>query len=152
MNLLDLFDGLRPNTIASIAGVGYRDGVPADEAAAGWPLGVVRRPDGDLIVADYHGNRIWRIDRDGILHTFAGDGVPGDSGDGGPAIAARLNNPHDLSLDGEGNLYLSDLGNQTYRRIDHQTGVITRLAGSGKVGRGGDGGPADSACTVTTSC
>jgi sugar lactone lactonase YvrE len=142
MNLLKLIRELRPHSIATIAGVGFRDGIPAKEAAIGWPLGVVRRPDGDLIVADYKGHRLLRIDKDGILHTFAGDGVPGDSGDGGPAIDARLYSPHDLALDKHGNLYFSDLFNHTYRRVDYETGIITRIAGSGRVGRGGEGGPA----------
>lgn len=131
-----------PGTITTIAGVGYRAGIPAREADAGWPMGVARRPDGDLIVIDYHAHRIWRIDRAGILHAFAGDGVPGSSGDGGPAGQARFYYPHDLCQDRHGNLYLSDLGNRTIRRIDYATGVITRVAGNGQAGRGGDGGPA----------
>ncbi len=150
MDLRDFFESMSLMTIDSIAGVGYRDGVPAREADAGWPMGTVRRPDGDLIVVDYQGNRIWRIDGDGMLHTFAGDGVPGDSGDGGPASEARLYHPHDLNMDKDGNVYFSDLGNQTYRRIDYETGVITKIAGSGKVGRGGDGGPATEAELDTT--
>ena len=95
-----------------------------------------------MIVADHFAHRLWRIDGDGILHTFAGDGVPGSSGDGGPASEARFNHPHDLFQDKEGNLYVDDIGNAVYRLIDYETGVITRVAGSGKVGRGGDGGPA----------
>ena len=55
-------------------------GVPAKQAPAGWPLGVVRQVDGDIIVLDHTAHRIWRIDRDGILDTLAGDGVPGDAG------------------------------------------------------------------------
>ena len=133
---------LAPSTMTTVAGAGLREGIPARDADAGWPLGVVRRPDGDLIVADYHAHILWRIDGGGILHRFAGDGVPGSSGDGGPAIDARFDCPHDLAQDKDGNLYLSDLCNQTYRRIDYETGVITRVAGSGKTGRGGDGGPA----------
>ena len=148
---MSLLDDLPPGTITTIAGAGYRDGVPAKDADAGWPLGIVRRPDGDLIVADYKGYRLWRIDGDGILHTFAGDGVPGSAGDGGPAIDARLNGPHDLALDNRGNIYFSDLLNQTFRRIDYETGVITRVAGSGREGRGGDGGPALEAELDTTS-
>ena len=142
MTIDEVLNALPEGHIATIAGAGYRDGIPAKEADAGWPLGVVRRPDGDLIVCDYLGHRLWRIDREGILHTFAGDGVPGDSGDGGLAIDARFDGPHDLAQDKDGNLYVNDLGNYVYRRIDHETGVITRFAGSGKVGRGGDGGPA----------
>ena len=51
---------------------------------------------------------------------------------------------------GEFEFYLSDLGNNTYRRIDYHTGIITRVAGSGKKGRGGDGGPALEAEMDTT--
>ena len=149
MNQPRLFDGLNPNTIVNIAGVGYRDGIPAKDADIGWPMGVVRRPDGDLIVADIRAHRIWRIDQDGILHTFAGDGVPGVSGDGGPAIDARVYTPHDFCLDKEGNLFFSELGARgpdeganTIRRIDYKTGIITRVVGAGVMGRGGDGGPA----------
>ena len=133
---------LSRGAITTIAGVSIRDGIPARNADAGWPLGVVRRPDGDLIVIDYYAHSIWRIDADGILHRLAGDGVPGNSGDGGPALEARFYHPHDLNQDAKGNLYLSDLGNDTIRRIDVETGVITRVAGSGRRGRGGDGGPA----------
>ncbi len=140
MNLVQFFADLPPGTIASIAGVGYSEGIPAAAADAGWPLGVVRLPDGDLIACDYHAHRLWRIDQEGILHTFAGDGVPGNSGDGGPAAKARFFCPHDLSRDREGNLFLSDLCNHTIRRIDYQTGIINRVAGTGQVGRGGDGG------------
>ena len=150
MNLNQFFDEMAEGTISTIAGVGYRTGIPAKEADAGWPFGVVRRPDGDLIVVDYHGHRIFRIDREGVLHAFAGTGVRGNAGDGGPAIDATFNGPHDLTQDKHGNLYLSDLGNQTFRRIDYQTGIITRVAGSGKAGRGGDGGPALEAEMDTT--
>ncbi len=151
MSLIQQLQRLGRGRIATIAGAGYREGVPARDAPSGWTLGVVRRPDGDLIVADYKGHRLWRIDREGILHTFAGDGVPGDEGDGGPAIDARVYGPHDLALDKHGNLYFSDLWNNCYRRIDYETGVITRIAGSGRVGRGGTGGPAVNAEIDTTS-
>ncbi|MBM3265296.1 MAG: SMP-30/gluconolactonase/LRE family protein [candidate division Zixibacteria bacterium] len=142
MNLIDRFRGLAAGRMITLAGVGQRHGIPAKEADAGWPMGVTRNPGGDLIVVDYQWNRIWRIDRDGILHPFAGDGIPGNSGDGGPASEARFYWPHDLTQDRHGNLYLSDLGNYTIRRIDGKTGVVTRVAGSGALGRGGDGGPA----------
>lgn len=142
MRLRDLQTALAPGTIVTVAGAGYRSGVPARDADAGWPMGVARRPDGDLVVVDYQAHRIWRIDRGGTLHPLAGDGVPGDSGDGGPALAARFYHPHDLCQDRHGNLYLSDLGNRTIRRIDYASGVVTRVAGCGRAGRGGDGGPA----------
>ncbi|MCY4544922.1 MAG: hypothetical protein OXD39_06770 [Gemmatimonadetes bacterium] len=142
MSIVKKLQSLPPGEISVIAGVGQRAGIPAREADAGWPMGVARRPDGDLIVIDYQWHRIWRIDRDGTLHAFAGDGIAGNSGDGGPAAEARFRHPHDLNQDRHGNLYLSDLGNNTIRRIDYETGIITRVAGNGEIGRGGDGGPA----------
>lgn len=154
MHLHNFFHTLPANTLSTVAGAGYRTGLPAKEADAGWPLGVVRsvaeRWFGDLIVVDYHAHRLWRIDGTGILHALAGDGIPGATGDGGPASDARFFWPHDLTQDKQGNLYLSDLGNQTIRRIDGKTGIVTRVAGSGKVGRGGDGGPALEAELDTT--
>lgn len=142
MSLNTTLRALPAGQIAVLAGAGFRDGVPARDAPAGWPMGVARRPDGDLIVNDYWGNRIWRIDRRGILHRFGGDGIPGADGDGGPVAEARFREPHDLHQDRHGNLYLSDLGNRTIRRIDYRTGIVTLVAGNGRIGRGGDGGPA----------
>ena len=142
MSLNELFAGMEPGAIVTIAGVGYVEGIPAREAPAGWPMGIARNAAGDLFVVDYWGHRIWRIDTDGVLHEFAGQGVPGNTGDGGPASEARFDQPHDLRIDDDGNLYLSDLGNSTIRRIDADTGIVTTIAGSGKTGRGGDGGPA----------
>ncbi|MAE67978.1 MAG: hypothetical protein CMJ18_27305 [Phycisphaeraceae bacterium] len=136
MSILQRLDALAPGTIATVAGAGYREGIPAKEADAGWPLGVVRLSSGDLVVADYFGQRLWRIDGQGVLHGFAGDGVPGKRGDGGPALDARLNHPHDLCLDRRGNIYVSDTENDTIRRIDPRSGVISLVAGNGKRGRG----------------
>ncbi len=151
MALSDRCQSFLAHTIHTLAGVGYQTGGLARDLDAGWPMGVVRRPDGNLIVVDYHAHRLWRIDHVGILHAFAGDGIPGNRGDGGPAVEARFYWPHDLAQDQAGNLYVADLGNQVIRRIDYQSGIITRVAGSGQVGRGGDGGPA-LAAELDTTC
>lgn len=81
----------------------------------------------------------------GLNENAAGTGEPGDSGDGGPAVKARLNQPFDAAFDASGNLYVSDTGNHRIRRIDAKTGTIATSAGSGKKGFGGDGGPATAA-------
>ena len=152
MNLIESFASQRSGTMATIAGAGMQEGIPARQADAGWPLGVVRWvKTGELIVADYHFHVLWRIDGDGILHRFAGTGIPGYTGDGGAALQARLDCPHDLAQDGEGNIYFSDLKNQVYRRIDADTHTITTIAGSGAIGRGGDGGLATEA-EMDTHC
>ena len=74
-----------------------------------------------------------------------GVGRAGDSGDGGPAASAMLNGPFDVAFDGDGNLYLSDTFNHRVRRVDAETGVISTVAGCGRKGFGGDGGPATEA-------
>jgi DNA-binding beta-propeller fold protein YncE len=74
--------------------------------------------------------------------TIAGMGKPGASGDGGPAERAELNQPFDVAYDASGNLFLSDTFNHRVRRIDAATGVITTVAGNGRKGFSGDGGPA----------
>ena len=90
MAIRKLLDSLETGTIARVAGVGWREGAEAASTDAGWLLGTVRNANGELIVVDYHGHRIFRIDRAGIVHRFAGDGVPGFRGDGGPALEARF--------------------------------------------------------------
>ena len=76
---------------------------------------------------------------DRYVFTFAGTGEAGDGGDGGPATEAQLSEPRGLAVDGSGNLYVADSGNQRIRRIDAE-GVITTIAGTGVRGSSGDGG------------
>jgi hypothetical protein len=93
------------------------------------------------------GNRIRRIDAaSGIISTVAGAVSSGFAGDGGPASAARFDNPTHIAFDRSGNLYISDQWNNRVRRIDAATGIITTVAGNG-MGNGplGDGGPATDA-------
>ena len=152
MNLYNLFQDLPPDTLSTIAGAGMREGVPANEADAGWPLGILRwNKTGELIINDYHMHVVWRIDHNGILHRFAGTGIPGYSGDGGPALQARFHSPHDIAQDKHGNIIINDIENYVYRRIDAKTGIVDTIIGSGRVGRGGDGGPAANA-EMDTHC
>jgi streptogramin lyase len=73
--------------------------------------------------------------------TLAGSGQPGDSGDGGPAAQARINNPYGLTRGSDGALYFCDMENHRIRRVD-RNGIITTVAGTGRSGYSGDGGPA----------
>lgn len=79
------------------------------------------------------------------ISAFAGTGEKGFAGDGGPAAKAKLDQPFDVALDRSGNLYFSDTFNHRIRRVDAKTGVITNVAGNGKKGYAGDGGPATDA-------
>ena len=94
---------------------------------------------GNLYIAGHH--RIRKVDAAGVITTVAGTGTNGYSGDGGPAVAARLNFPYGVALDGAGNLYIADLSNRRIRKVD-AAGVISTVAGGGS---GGDGGPATEA-------
>ena len=67
-----------------------------------------------------------------VITTIAGTGVAGYSGDGGPATAAQLNQPHSIALDPADNVYICDINNNRVRRIDARTGVISTFAGSGE--------------------
>src|SRR5262249_49999290 len=79
------------------------------------------------------------------IDTVAGTGKAGYSGDGGPAIKARLNQPFHCDLDSDGNLYIAEAFNHCIRKVDLRTGIITTIAGTGKKGSTGDGGPATKA-------
>lgn len=142
---------LRAEWIAStLAGTGVAgfagDGGPAKDAQVNDPYGVVRGPDGALWFCEVGGNRIRRIDRDGVITTFAGTGERGHSGDGGPALRATFNRPHEIRFDAAGNLFVADMANHVIRRIDAHTRVVTTVAGVPRErGYSGDGGPATDA-------
>jgi streptogramin lyase len=136
-------------TLSTFAGTGEKggsgDGGPATAAQIDNPFGVVRGPDGAIWFCEYTGQRIRRVAPDGTISTMAGTGAKGYSGDGGPALKATFNLPHEIRFDKEGNYYLTDMTNHAIRRVDTKTGIITTFAGTGKAGYSGDGGPADKA-------
>jgi sugar lactone lactonase YvrE len=111
----------------------------------------INRPKGLEITAttlwfsDGDNNRIRALDlATNVVRTVAGSGPRGATGDGGPAILARLNGPRMISLDAAGNLYIADSFNHRIRRLGTD-GVITTVAGTGVAGFSGDGGPATQA-------
>ncbi len=120
------------------------DGGPATEAQFAAPGGLAVDGSGNLYVSDFNGNRIRRIDAEGVITTIAGTGVRGFSGDGGPATEAQFAVPRGLAVDGSGNLFVVDSSNYRIRRID-AGGMITTIAGTGGRGFSGDGGPATEA-------
>lgn len=136
-------------TISTLAGNGTAggsgDGGPATKAQIDNPFGVVRGPDGAIWFCEYTGQRIRRVAADGTISTIAGTGKKGYSGDGGPALQATFNLPHELRFDTKGDLYVVDMTNHAVRKIDMKTKVITTFAGTGTPGYSGDGGPASQA-------
>jgi RHS repeat-associated protein len=81
----------------------------------------------------------------GIITTIAGDGSYGDTGDGGPAVSAELEQAYGIAVDSQENVYFADFAASVIRKISASTGVITTIAGNGTAGYSGDGGPASSA-------
>jgi len=135
-------------TVTRIAGTGRPgfsgDGGPAIDAELGWVYDLAVDPAGNVYIVDQDNNRIRMVDTHGVITTIAGTGEPGWSGDFGPATDARVDHPWGIALDEGGNVYFTQLPS-VVRRIDVASGVITTVAGSGKAGYGGDGGPATEA-------
>lgn len=131
-------------TISSYAGTGTQgfsgDGGPATLAKLDNPFGVIRGPDGAIWFCEYTGQRIRRIAEDGTISTVAGNGKKGFTGDGGPALEATFNLPHEIRFDASGNLFAVDMSNHVVRKIDMKTKVISTIAGTGQPGYSGDGG------------
>ncbi len=96
---------------------------------------------GNLYIADWHNNRIRKVDTNGIITTVAGDGIYGYSGDGGPAIYASFYSVNTVVVDAAGNLYIADDLNCRIRKVG-TNGIITTVAGNGSIGYSGDGVPA----------
>ncbi|MSU48830.1 MAG: hypothetical protein EXS37_07055 [Opitutus sp.] len=132
-------------TITTFAGTGVQgfsgDGGPATAAQINDPFGLVRGPHGALWFCEYTGQHIRKVARDGTISTVAGNGKVGYAGDGGPAMLASFNKPHELRFDTAGNVFIADMVNNAIRRIDAKTGIITTFAGNGSKGYSGDEGP-----------
>ncbi|MBI2214825.1 MAG: hypothetical protein HYU52_14355 [Acidobacteria bacterium] len=133
--------------ITTLAGTGKRgyngDGIPAISADLFTPADVVVAPSGVFYISQ--NERIRRVGLDGIIETIAGTGREGDSGDGGPATSAQIENVRGMAFDAGGALLLADAHNHRIRRVDLESGIITTIAGVGTAGFAGDGGPATAA-------
>ncbi|PYE47771.1 NHL repeat-containing protein, partial [Paenibacillus barcinonensis] len=139
--------------ITTVAGNGFYgysgDGGPATSARVGIPYGIALDSNDNLYIADTSNQRVRRVDAvTGIITTVAGDGSEGYSGDGGTALSAQLNDPLDVAIDSNGNVYIADSDNESIRKVD-PAGTITTVAGNGPEHWGalndGDGGPATKA-------
>jgi trimeric autotransporter adhesin len=134
--------------ITTVAGTGASgfsgDGGLAVSAQLNRPFGVALDSANNLYIADINNNRIRKVTPAGIITTVAGSGTAGFSGDGSLATSASLFNPHSVTVDSAGNLYIADQGNNCIRKVT-PAGVITTAAGNGTAGFSGDGSQAASA-------
>jgi Bacterial Ig-like domain (group 3)/NHL repeat len=133
----------RAGKITTVAGSGLEgfagDGGPATSALLDTPGGVALDAAGNLFIADTRNDRI-RVVTNGVITTYAGTGVAGFCGDGGPPAAACLLLPMGVAFDSSGGLYIADSGNNRVRLISG--GIISTIAGTAFQGNAGDGGPA----------
>jgi len=132
--------------IGTVAGTGEQgcagDGGPAAAALLNNPFDLAFDPDGSLIFSDTFNHRIRKIDaRTSVISTIAGTGERGFDGDGGPAVAAKLNEPYGVVVDQDGRIFFADRLNRRVRMIA-PNGVVSTLAGDGSGKYSGDGGPA----------
>lgn len=113
-------------TIAGNGTIGYTgDGGPATSAELTLPSGLAVDSGGNIYIADYGNSTVRKVDTKGNISTFAGTGVWGFGGDGGPANKAGLAAPYALAIDLAGNLYVSDLGNTDIRKITTDGNIQT---------------------------
>ena len=141
---------LTRGTITTFAGTGEArhsgDGGSASSAAIHGARAVAVGPDGTVFLLEREGNRLRAVDpKTEVITTRAGTGAKGHTGDGGPALSATFNGPKELAVDREGNILIVDTENHAIRRIDARTGLVSTVAGNGRRGGDGDGGPARAA-------
>jgi hypothetical protein len=121
------------------------DGGPATDAILNEPEGLAVDAAGDLFIADTGNDVIREVTPSGTISTVAGTANPdtsaGDSGDGGPATDAVLDDPTDVAVDAAGDLFISDALGGVIREVT-PGGTISTVAGDGGFGTSGDGGPA----------
>jgi uncharacterized repeat protein (TIGR01451 family) len=128
--------------VSTLAG-GATPSTPAPAASVSIPVsyGVGVDSSGNVYFPSPNLNAVFKADPTGVVTRFAGTGVAGQAGDGGPALSAELNSPNGVAADSLGNVYIADSNNERILKVD-TFGVITTVAGSGSCCYSGDGGPA----------
>jgi sugar lactone lactonase YvrE len=135
--------------IITVAGNGSTtdsgDGGLATSGGLASPEALAVDASGNIFIAEYS-NRVREVVKaTGNIITFAGTGMAGYSGDGGPATAAMLASPYGVAVDASGNVFIADSNNNRIREVVQATGNIITIAGTGAAGSSGDGGPATAA-------
>jgi trimeric autotransporter adhesin len=127
--------------ISTYAGNGIQtyagDYGPPASASLYLPSGMAFDGSGNLYIADT-GNNVIREISNGVISTFAGDGYQGYVGDSGPAVACALNQPTDVTIDSNGNVYIADTANEVIREVLASDGQIFTIVGNGTIGYSGD--------------
>lgn len=131
-------------TVAGNGSSAYSGDGGSATAAGLTPAGVAVGRNGGIDIADANHHRVRQVMFDLFIATVAGNGTPSYSGDGGPATNAALSYPSAVAVDATGSLFIADYGNFRVRKVS-PLGIITTVAGTGRLGYSGDGGKATSA-------
>src|SRR5215831_3386042 len=126
-------------TIAGTAWLFPGNNKPARSAPLGRVAGATFDRAGNLLIGDPDNGQVFKVDTNGVLTVFAGNGFRGYSGDGGPATAASLDAPNSIALDQAGNVYIADGAENRIRKVT-PSGIISTIAGNGAYDDTGDGG------------
>jgi sugar lactone lactonase YvrE len=136
---------MKTNKIHHVAGSGKKgvpdDGADAKSAPLVDPRAACVDRQGNVYILERSGHALRVVDASGKIRTVAGTGKAGNTGDGGDARKATLNGPKHLCVDAEDNVIIADTANHVIRKFTPKDGKIVRLAGTGKKGDSGDGGP-----------
>ncbi len=148
--------GIIVTVVGNVASGHSGDGGPATAAGvATEAASLVFDRAGNYYFCERFDHVVRKVSISGIISTIAGiytgggSGSGGYSGDGGPATAARLNNPAGLAIDSAGNIFIGEIDGGRIRKINAATGIITTIAGNGSyLVDSGDGRPATSAAVM----
>lgn len=137
---------LSTGTITTVAGSGEKgysgDGGPATSARCNEPYEVRFDSAGNMYFVEMQNHLVRRVDaKTKTISTVAGTGMPGFSGDGGPAVMAQFRQPHSIALKGDDELYIADIGNHRVRRLLLKTGTVDTWSGTGEKKATPDGAP-----------
>jgi len=110
-------NGIGDTSLSSPYGGYSGDDGAATAAQLNWPYNIKVDSGGNVFIADTYNNRIRLINSSGIISTIAGNGTKGYDGDGGEATASELSLPYGITVDGSGNVYIVDAGNERIRKV-----------------------------------
>lgn len=147
--------GATPGEYVATAGgsllEGLGNGGLANFARLNDPAGVAVNANGDVFIADADDNMVREVLPSGVIDDFAGTGVAGYYGDGGPAYNAQLDHPEGVAVDAAGDVFIADTDNNVVREVN-TSGVISTIAGTGTAGYSGNGGlPTDAELDLPTA-
>ena len=131
-------------TVVGTGKPGYSgDGGKADQAQLKNPHSIQFDANGDLFICDIGNSVIRKVDmKSHVITTIAGTGKPGDSPDGAPVKGTPIKGPRSIDFDAAGNLWVCTREGNQVLKLDLKADKISLIAGNGKKGFTGNGGPA----------